>query len=66
MAHVFLDDAEVDAGLQEVGGVGVAQGMNGDAFFADTGIPLGTAEGALDTAFGHGSLSFLCSLPVAA
>ena len=66
MAHVFLDDAEVDAGLEEVGGVGVAQGMNGDAFFADTGIPLGAAEGALDTAFGHGGLSFLCSLPVAA
>jgi hypothetical protein len=66
MAHVFLDDAEVDAGLQEVGGVGVAQGMNGDAFFADSGIRLGPAECALDTTFGHGSLSFLCSFAVAA
>ena len=66
MAHVFLDDAEVDAGLQEVGGVGVPQGMNGDSFFSDSGIILGPTEGPLDTTFRHGGLSFLCSLPVAA
>ena len=32
----------------------------------DSGIILGPTEGALDTTFGHGSLSFLCSLPIAA
>jgi hypothetical protein len=66
MAHVFLDDAEVDAGFQEMSGVGVAQGMNGDSFFSDSGIPLGTTEGALDTAFGHGRLSRLCSFAISA
>ncbi len=66
MAHIFLDDTEVDAGFQEVGGVGVAQGMNGDAFFVDSGIAFGSTEGALDATFGHGSLSLRCSLPAAA
>jgi hypothetical protein len=27
MAHVALDDAQVDPGFEEVGGVGVAQGI---------------------------------------
>ena len=27
MAHVALDDAQVDAGFQEMGGVGMAQGI---------------------------------------
>ena len=54
MAHVALDDAQVDAGFEEMGGVGMAQGMDGNAFFAHAGITLGTAKGALDTAFGHG------------
>jgi hypothetical protein len=66
MAHVFLDDAQVDASLQEMGGVAVAQGMNGDTFFSDSCIILGTTEGALDTTFGHGSLSLLCSIAVSA
>ncbi len=66
MAHVFLDDTEVNAGLQQVGGVGVPQGMNRDSFFADSGIILGPTEGPLDTAFGHGSLSLLCSFSISA
>lgn len=59
MAHVALDDAQVDSGFEEVGGVGMTKRVNGDSFFSDGGIKLGAAKGALDTAFGHGSLS-LC------
>ncbi len=66
MAHVFLDDAEVDASLQEMGGVGVAQGVNGDRLFSDSCSDLGPTEGALDTTFGHGSLSLFCSIAVSA
>lgn len=54
MAHVALDDAQVDTGFEEMGSVGVAQGVNGHAFFTHAGIPLGAAEGALDAAFSHG------------
>ena len=40
--------------------------MNGDSFFADSCIILGPAEGPLDTTFGHGGLSLLCSFTVSA
>jgi hypothetical protein len=53
MAHVALDDAQIDTGFEEMGGVGMAQGVDRNSFFAQTGIPLGTAQGALDAAFGH-------------
>ena len=53
MAHVALDDAQVDTGFEEVGGVGVAQGVNRNAFFAHASVPLGLAKGALDAIFGH-------------
>jgi hypothetical protein len=29
MAHVSLDDPQVDAGFEEMGGIGVVQGVNG-------------------------------------
>jgi hypothetical protein len=45
-------------------GIGVAQGMNGDSFFSDSGSNLGPAEGTLDTALGHGRWSVLCSITV--
>jgi hypothetical protein len=54
MAHVALDDAQVNTGFEEMGGVGMAQGVNGNTFFTHTGIELGAAKGALDAAFGHG------------
>ena len=54
VAQVALDDAQVDAGFEEMGGIGVAQGMDRNAFFEDTGGPLGLAKGALDAALGHG------------
>ena len=53
MAHVALDDAQVDTGFQEMGGIGMAQGMNGNTFFTHAGIELGAAKGALDAAFCH-------------
>ena len=61
MAHVALDDAQVDAGFEEMGGVGMTKGVYGNSLFTDSGIKLGATEGALDTAFGHGSLSLFCS-----
>ena len=59
MAHVSLDDPQVDSGFEKMGGIGVTEGMNGDHFFVDSGSKLGSTEGPLDTAFGHGSLSLL-------
>ena len=59
MAHVALDNARVDAGFEEMGGVGVAQGMDRNAFFENTGGPLGLAKGALDAALCHGTQSRL-------
>ena len=56
MAHVALDGAQIDAGFEEVGCVGMAKRVYGNSLFSDAGIKLGAAESALDTAFGHGSL----------
>ncbi len=60
MAHISLDNPQIDSGFKKMGGIGVPQGMNGDSFFMDSSSNLGTAEGALDTTFGHGKLSVLC------
>lgn len=54
VTEIALDDAQVDAGFQEMGGVGVAQGVDGHALFAYCGSALGVAEGVLDAAFGDG------------
>src|SRR4030042_1504317 len=64
MAHVSLDDPQVDAGFEEMSGIGVAEGVNGGSFFLDFGRNLGPAEDTLDTAFGHGRRSVLCSITV--
>jgi hypothetical protein len=66
MAHVSLDDPQVDTGFEEMGGIGVAEGVNGDSLFSDSSSNLGPTEGALDTAFGHGKLSVFCSFSVSA
>jgi hypothetical protein len=66
MAHVSLDDPQVDSGFEEMGSVGVAEGMNGDSFFVDSSSNLGTAEGPLDTTFGHRRGSVFCSIAVSA
>src|ERR1700757_1164266 len=54
VAHVALDDAQIDAGFEEMGSIRVARGMDRNTFFENTGGPLGLAKGALDAAFGHG------------
>jgi hypothetical protein len=54
VAHIALDDVQIDAGFEQMGGVGMAQGVNRNTFFTEPGTPLGLAKGTLDTAFGHG------------
>ena len=66
MAHVSLDDPQVDSGFEKMSGIGVAEGMNGDTLFMDSCSNLGTTESPLDTTFGHGKLSVLCSITVSA
>jgi hypothetical protein len=39
-----------------MGGVGVAEGVDGDILFSDCCLELGFAESALDGGFGHGGL----------
>ncbi len=64
MAQVALDDAQVDAGFEEVGGVGMAQGMDGNSLFSDACIKLGTAKGALDATFAMGLRACLAPVPL--
>ena len=54
MAQVTLDDAQVDTGFEEMGGVGMTQRMDGNSRFSDACFKLGVAESALDATFGHG------------
>src|SRR5262245_36016879 len=54
MTHVALDDAQVNAGFEQMSSVGMAERMYRNSFFPHAGIPLGLAKGTLDTAFGHG------------
>jgi hypothetical protein len=51
--QVTLDEPGIHVRLKEMGGVGMAQGMDGDAHFGDTGSLFGFAEGALDTGATH-------------
>ena len=44
----------------------MAEGMNGDSLFVDSSSNLGTTESPMDTTFGHGELSVLCSITVSA
>ena len=46
MAHVTLDDAQVNSGFEEMGGVAMTQGVYGNSLFSDAGIKLGAAKGA--------------------
>ena len=54
MSKVALDETGIDAGVEEMGGVGRPQGMDGDAHCGDPGTSCGGAEGALDTGATHG------------
>ena len=74
MAHVSLDDPEVDPGFEKMSGIEpvlslpkeVAEGVYGDGLFSDACSDLGPTEGALDTTFGHRRGSVLCSITVSA
>lgn len=54
MAEVGLDQAQVDPGLEQMGGVGVAQGV-GVGPLADATLPEGPPEGGLEARAGHGA-----------
>ena len=49
-----LDETRVHAGFQQMGGVRMAEGMDGDTCFDDAGSLFGGPEGALDTGATHG------------
>jgi len=66
MAHVSLNDSQVDSGFEKMSGIGVAEGVNGDSLFVDSSRNLGPTEGALDTALGHGRRSVFCSITISA
>jgi hypothetical protein len=55
MPEVALDETGIHASFEQMGGVGMSQGMDSDAHFGDTGTLFGFTEGALDTAPTHGS-----------
>jgi hypothetical protein len=48
-----LDEAEVDAGFEEMGGIRMSKGMDGHAELGDSGAAFGCAEGALDAGPTH-------------
>jgi hypothetical protein len=54
MPQVALDEPRIDTGFQQMGGIRMPEGRNGDAHFGDTGSLFGCAEGALDTGATHG------------
>ena len=51
--QVALDEPGVHASFEQMGGVGMPQGMDGDAHCGDPGPVFGCAEGALDTGATH-------------
>src|SRR6266851_8215501 len=54
MPQVALDEARIDAGFKEMGGVRMSEGMDGDTCLGDPGSLCGGPEGALDTGATHG------------
>ena len=52
MTQVLLDAADIDAGLQQMGGIAMAQGVDGDAFFKFKLFQY-PAQGALNGGFVH-------------
>ena len=53
MPQVALDEPRIDPGFQQMGGIRMPEGMDGDTHFSDTGALFGFAEGALDTGATH-------------
>jgi hypothetical protein len=54
MAQVTLDKTGLDARFEQMGGVGMAQRMDGHTGFGEPGTLCGFAEGTLDTGATHG------------
>lgn len=54
MSHVALDEAGIDPFFQEVRGIAVPEGVNGDMPLFDTGSESGPAECTLDALDSHG------------
>src|SRR2546430_6470349 len=53
MAQGALDEPGMHAGFEQMGGVGMPQGMEGDTCLGEPGSLFGFAEGALDTGATH-------------
>ena len=53
MPQVALDEPRIDPGFQQMGGIRMPEGRDGDTHFSDTGALFGFAEGALDTGATH-------------
>jgi len=51
--QVLLDEPGVHASFEQMGGIRMPEGMDGDAHFGDTGPLFGDTEGALDTGPPH-------------
>jgi len=66
MAEELLNAAQVDSGLQQMGGIGVAQSVDANVLFCDAGELFCSAKSALDTAFGHGQGGGGCLFAVSA
>jgi hypothetical protein len=54
VSQVPLDESGINARFEQMGGVRMAEGMDGDAHFADPGALFGFAKGPLDTGATHG------------
>ena len=53
MTQVAWEETGLDAGCEQMGGVGMPEGRDGDTGFGPAGTVLGFAEGPLDTAPTH-------------
>ena len=53
VAHVLLDHPEIHARFEQMGGIAMAQGVDGDAALVDARRARGLAEGPLHAALGH-------------
>ncbi len=66
MTQVLLNYPEIDARFEQMGGIGMPEGMDGDPSLSDScGIP-GLPEGPLDTVNGHRRFCGTCPFPVSA
>jgi len=54
MAQIVLDASDIDAGLQQMRGIAVSEGMNGDAF-GDSELFEHASQCPLHRCFRHGS-----------